>query len=391
VRAARIAAGVACGLLVATDIVFTAITSDPWSSNDGLTILVLGLMAALGLLLAAKQPRNAIGWLLLGTALLGLLDSAARLYDVLDYRQHGGSLLLGRVAATYRLGLSILPFLVALPSILLFPDGSVPSRRWRAALVVYVVAGALFSLLQYGGAAHAIFTAHGLAIDIRGNPTNLGNGWVAGLAWFAIPYFLAFWLASVGHQVRSWRRATGERRAQLKWLAAGSFLCIAGCVTLVLTGDGTSTAARVAADLSILAIGVFPAAIGIGILRYRLYEIDRLISRTIAYAIVTALLLGTFVGLVALTTEVLPFSSPVGVAASTLAAAALFNPVRRRVQSAIDRRFNRARYDAAATVEAFAQRLRDAIDVDAVEQGLHDAVTRAVEPARLAIWLRSER
>jgi hypothetical protein len=390
-RSARIAAGVACALLIAMDIVLTAVTRDPWSSNDGLTILVLGLMGALGLLLAAKQPRNAIGWLLLATALLGLLDSAARLYLVLDYQQHGGTLVLGRVAAASRLGITILPFLLALPSILLFPDGRVPSRRWRVALVIYVVVGTVFTLLQYGGAARASYAAHSIAIDIRGNPTNLDNGWVAGLAWLAIPYFLGFWLASIGHQVRSWRRATGERRAQLKWLAAGSFLCVTGCVTLVLTGDGTSTASRVAADLAILGIAAFPAAIGIGILRYRLYEIDRLISRTLAYAIVTALLLGIFVGLIALTTDVLPFSSPVGVAASTLAAAALFNPLRRRVQSAIDRRFNRARYDAAATVEAFAQRLRNAIDVDAVEQGLHDAVTRAVEPAQLSIWLRSGR
>jgi divalent metal cation (Fe/Co/Zn/Cd) transporter len=212
----------------------------------------------------------------------------------------------------------------------------------------------------------------------------------AGAAWIvAVPYVLGFWLASVGHQFRSWRRATGERRAQLKWLASGALVCVAGSVLLVYASDGSSTAARIAADLSVLGIAAFPVAIGIGILRYRLYEIDRLISRSISYAIVTALSLGLFVGLVALTTDVLPFSSPVGVAASTLAAAALFNPLRRRVQSAIDRRFNRARYDAAATVEAFAQRLRNAIDVDSVESGLREAVDSAVEPAHLTVWVRS--
>lgn len=388
IRAARLLAGVACGVLAAVDLALTAVTRDPWTSNDGLTILLGALMAAIGLLLAWKQPRNAIGWLFTATALLALLDAAARLYLVVDYRQHGGTLALGRVAAAYRVGLSIAPFLIALPSILLFPNGRVPSRRWRIALAIYVAAGTIFSLAQYGGAGLATH-GHTVAVDIRGNVTSASPGWVAGFGWLAAPSFLAFWLAGVWHQVRSWRRATGERRAQLKWLAAGAFVCVVGAVTLVVTGDGTSTAARAAADLSVLAIAAFPLAIGIGILRYRLYEIDRLISRSLSYAIVTALLLGVFVGLIALTTDVLPFSSPVGVAASTLAAAALFNPLRRRVQRMIDRRFNRARYDAAATVESFAQSLRNAVDLDAVEAGLRDAVGRAVEPSHLTVWTRS--
>ena len=109
-----------------------------------------------------------------------------------------------------------------------------------------------------------------------------------------------------------------------------------------------------------------PVGIGIGILKYRLYEIDRLISRTLSYLIITGLLVGVFVGIVVLTTDVLPFSSPVGVAASTLAAAALFNPLRLRVQRLVDRRFNRARYDAEAIVAAFTMRLRDAVDLETV-------------------------
>jgi hypothetical protein len=129
-------------------------------------------------------------------------------------------------------------------------------------------------------------------------------------------------------------------------------------------------------------------AIGIGILKWRLYDIDRLISRTLSYAVLTALLVGTFVGLVALTTDLLPFSSTVGVAASTLAAAALFNPLRIRVQRLVDRRFNRARYDADAAVAAFAARLRDAVDLETVRSELLAAVNRAVEPAHATIWLR---
>jgi hypothetical protein len=132
-----------------------------------------------------------------------------------------------------------------------------------------------------------------------------------------------------------------------------------------------------------------PLGIGFGILKYRLYDVDRLISRTLSYAIVTATLIGVFGGLVLLTTRVLPFSSPVGVAASTLAAAALFNPLRGRVQKLVDGRFNRARYDAEATVAAFAVRLRDAVEVDAVLGELTAAAAGSVEPAHVTVWVRA--
>jgi hypothetical protein len=131
---------------------------------------------------------------------------------------------------------------------------------------------------------------------------------------------------------------------------------------------------------------LIPAAVGIAILKYRLYDIDRLISRTLGYAIVTGLLVGLYAGLVLLATEVLSITSPVAVAASTLAAAALFTPLRRRVQRVVDRRFNRVRYDADQTVAAFAARLRDAVDLDAVRSDLLAVVTTAVEPAHMSVW-----
>jgi ABC-type bacteriocin/lantibiotic exporter with double-glycine peptidase domain len=121
---------------------------------------------------------------------------------------------------------------------------------------------------------------------------------------------------------------------------------------------------------------------------YRLYEIDRLISRTLSYAILTALLVGVFIGLIALTTNTLAFSGRVGVAASTLAAAALFNPLRKRIQRLVDRRFNRARYDAEATVAAFTARLRDAVEIDAIRADLLDAVNRAVQPTHASVWIK---
>ena len=124
-------------------------------------------------------------------------------------------------------------------------------------------------------------------------------------------------------------------------------------------------------------------------LKYRLYDVDRLISRTLSYAIVAATLVGVFAGIVLLATRVLPFSNPVGVAASTLAAAALFNPLRRRVQRIVDHRFNRARYDADATVAAFAARLRDAIEVDTVLDELAGVAARSLEPAHVTVWVRA--
>jgi hypothetical protein len=131
---------------------------------------------------------------------------------------------------------------------------------------------------------------------------------------------------------------------------------------------------------------LIPIAVGVAILRYRLYDIDRIISRTLSYTIVTGLLVGLYAGLVLLATQVLSITSPVAVAASTLAAAALFSPLRRRVQRVVDRRFNRVRYDADQTVTAFAARLRDAVDLDAVRSDLLTVVNAAVEPAHISVW-----
>jgi hypothetical protein len=141
--------------------------------------------------------------------------------------------------------------------------------------------------------------------------------------------------------------------------------------------------------LPVFGIAALPVSMGIAILKYRLYDIDRIISRTLAYAVVTGLLVGAYAGLVLLATRVLAFSSTIAVAASTLAAAALFNPLRRRVQRVVDRRFNRARYDADQTVAAFAARLKDAIELDSVRDDLAAVVHKALEPAHISMWIRS--
>jgi hypothetical protein len=182
------------------------------------------------------------------------------------------------------------------------------------------------------------------------------------------------------------RRGTSVERQQIKWLAYVGCLVAATLVSSTILSLSTGTAARIAEGALMVAIVTVPVAVAVAVLKYRLYDIDRVISRTLAYAIVTGLLAGIYAGLVLLATQVLRFSSPIGVAAATLAAAALFNPIRRLVQHAVDRRFNRARYDAEATVAAFAARLKDAVDLDAVRDDLASVVQTALEPAHVRVW-----
>ena len=140
-------------------------------------------------------------------------------------------------------------------------------------------------------------------------------------------------------------------------------------------------------DVLLIGIAALPVGIGVAVMKYRLYEIDRIISRTLAYAIVTGLLVGVYAGLVLLTTQVFRVHTPVAVAAATLAAAALFNRLRRRVQNLVDHRFNRARYDADKTVAAFAARLKNAVDLDSVRDDLTGVVHQALEPAHVSVWI----
>jgi hypothetical protein len=197
-------------------------------------------------------------------------------------------------------------------------------------------------------------------------------------------------LGFIIRQLLSWRRASGERRQQLKWLASGAAITIASVVAaLVFATTGPAPQVEVWVDNFLwFGLAALPVSMGVAILRYRLYEIDRIISRTLAYTVVTGLLVAAYAGLVLLSTHVLALSSSVAVAASTLAAAAAFSPLRRRVQRIVDHRFNRARYDADVTVAAFAGRLQDEVDLDSVRADLAGVVTSTLEPAHLSVWLR---
>jgi hypothetical protein len=353
---------------------------------------VIGLVFAapytiVGLVVARREPRNPIGWLMLLIGLLTSLGTTASDYALFVYRfGHRGSPL-GPVAVLLdngAAGLFLLPLVI-----MLFPDGEL-GPRWR-----WAVRGAVALLVLYAaGACTIAIAALGRQFPVDSGGAVVGTSDPSGIAAWTGPVepllgvaAVVFCVAAVVRQVLSYRAATVVRRQQLKWFGAGGAASIASLLVLA-SGGVTNSTSNVIWFPIILGLAALPASIGVAILRYRLYEIDRLISRTLAYAILTALLIGTFVGLVLLSTRVLPFSSTVGVAASTLAAAALFNPLRARVQRLVNRRFNRSRYDAEATVAAFAARLRDAVEIDAIRTELLGAVNEAVQPSQASVWIR---
>jgi hypothetical protein len=240
------------------------------------------------------------------------------------------------------------------------------------------------------GAIDAI-AGHQIHVDASGvtnNPAGLAAS-VSNLSWvFAVP-IPVIWLIWVGYQIVSYRSASDQRREQLKWLTGGAAALLVGLLISLEATGSNDPAGQAALIISRLAIVAFPVSMGVAILKYRLYEIDRIISRTLAYAIVTGVLVGVYTGLVLLATQVLGFHSSVAVAVSTLAAAALFNPLRRRVQRTVDRRFNRARYDADQTVMAFAARLKDGVGLDSVHDDLAAVVEKTLEPAHMSVWIRA--
>ena len=325
-----------------------------------------------GFVLASRRPENRIGWLFLVAGLaLGLLGFSNQ-YALHALVADRGSLPAGQVFAwlsnwVWVIAVAALAFLF-----LLFPTGRLRSRRWRPAA-------------WFVGGAFALATVGALIVASRLWAHPFASSQVAGLTalLFLMISFLisAALLVSVVAVVVRFAKSSGEERLQLKWCAAAALLLV---VVFVASIWVNSAVVNVLQSLAFLCLWT---AIATAVLKYRLYEIDRIISRTLAYAIVTGLLVGVYAGLVLLTTQVFRVHTPVAVAASTLAAAALFSPLRRRVQTVVDRRFNRARYDADNTVTAFAARLNDAVDLDAVQDDLAGVVHQALEPAHVSVWI----
>jgi hypothetical protein len=346
------------------------------------TILFFG---GVGVLVARRQSHNPVGWLLIGYVLLAGLSVDAGYYTLLRYHLGHRGLPLGPVAVLLT-PLWVYAYAVLPLVILLFPDGRLPSRRWRWVLAAY--AGLVTcALIAVSAPAIAAIAGNDIRVDSSGDVRSARGlpGLIAHPPWWATAILLVpiavIALSFVTRQALRWRRATGVYRQQLKWLALG-----AG-VTIGVGGIAANFAPGIWSEILAVAIAAMPVSIGIGILRYRLYDIDRIISRTLAYTIATAALAGLYAGLVLLATEVLSLTSQVAVAAATLAAAALFNPLRRRVQRLVDRRFNRARYDAEQTLAAFAARLKGAVDLDSVRADLTAVVQQTLEPVHMSVWL----
>jgi hypothetical protein len=373
-------------LLLVAAIVLSALVHQLSILGTGPAIPIVMIYAGVGYIVARRQPRNPIGWILLTFILLFVFSNAIGSYAVLYYRLGHHSLPLAPVAVI--LNPVWAPALLSFPLvILLFPDGRLASRRWRWVLAAYAVIGVIVSAAVFSPAIAAV-ADHDVRLDSFGDVISKGNGHsgpASAVEVLGLVSILVIWLSFVAHQVLSWRRATGERRQQLKWLASSAAVTL-----IVLAVSFAISSTSIAGEVLGIALAALPVGIGVGILKYGLYEIDRIISRTLAYAIVTGLLVGLYAGLVLLATEVLSLSSSVAVAASTLAAAALFNPLRRRAQHATDRRFNRARYDADETIEAFAARLQGAVDLDTAREDLTGVVQQALEPVHISIWI-SER
>ena len=368
------------------------------ASNDPLMNLgtlgffvVIGLwglvQASVGALIAWRRPENRIGRLLqvsgplILSVFLAFIGASVRTVAIGPEDLVGG--IAGWWAAT-----TILPAIyIAFPLVgILFPDGRLPGPRWR--LPVGTVTAALLAVSPVYA-----FAMGPLGPELPDNPFGLFavSAEVRELAGLVgtLALVVAMALAVVAIAVR-WRRGSRVERSQLKWLFAA--LVVAGVLFPLTFGSSAFEGSSFLTNLSVASVLLIPVAIGIAILRYRLYEIDRLVSRTIGWAIVTGVLVTVFaamvVGLQAILAG-LTQGQTLAVAASTLVAFALFQPVRRRVQDAVDHRFDRARYDGERTATAFAERLRNQIDLAGLEADIARTVHEALRPSSAGVWVRS--
>ena len=349
-----------------------------WTVSNVSAQVVNAAVPVAAFVLASRRPENRIGWLFLVAGLALGLSGFSDQYALHALVADPGSWPAGRAAGWLFNVVWMIPVAMLAFVFLLFPTGYVRSRRWR--LAGWFIGGA-FTLAN----VWLLIVATRLWARPFTSPFIQAGSPVGSPVLYLMTAVLisAALLVSVAAVVVRFAKSSGEERLQLKWCAAAALVLV---VVFAASIWVNSAAVNV---LQSLAFSFLWTAIAIAVLKYRLYDIDRLISRTLAYAIVTGLLIGVYAGLVLLATQVLTLKSPVAVAGSTLVAAALFSPLRSRVQRAVDRRFNRARYDADQMVAAFAARLKDAVDLDAVQTDLADVVQQALEPAHVSMWTSS--
>jgi hypothetical protein len=350
------------------------------------------VFALVGAVVATRMPANPIGWLFCAVGVVMALASATYAYAAyaIIVEPH----LPGEVALAWVSSWIYLPALYGVPLLfLLFPDGRPVCRRWR-----YVI-----WLIALGLACHTA----GIAIAPGGlrdspvpriqNPFGVDvEGLAAGVEITGLVLGLASVVLSTSSLILRWRRARGDERQQLKWFAwaAGllASLPLTGALVSVATDHGWGAGNYLFATLALpVVLATVPVAAGVAILRYRLYDIDVIINRTLVYGALTVTLGSGYLGSVLLLRLALsPLIGPsdLAVAGSTLAVAALFRPVRTRIQTLVDRRFYRQRYDAARTLSDFTARLRHELDLDAIGTDLRTSVRRTVNPSHISLWLR---
>lgn len=350
------------------------------------TVLFVLATAAVGTLIGLRRPGNTIGRLL-RVAAFGFATGSLLVTYVEVALSQPGSLPVGPLPVWLGDVMFQLGFVVATFLLLLFPTGHLPSPRWKPVAWMATIGIALMSgaVLVGPGAFEDLPIENPIALDDASLALRLlGEG-----GFFLT---LAAILASVASLIVRYRRAVGEEKQQLKWVAFGVAVLAIGVAGTVVW-DMVNGSAELSDDTGNLVIAlsltVVPITIGLAILRYRLYDIDRIISRTVSYGAVTALLAGTYAGLVFMLRDLLPSQgSSLAVAASTLAVAALFNPMRRRIQGLVDRRFNRSRYDLARIIEGFAERLRTEVDLDQLGRDLRLVASQSMHPRSIALWMR---
>ena len=377
----RAAVRLAWGLWgLAAVLLAAAMVLGPWllAGYVGFQVVLSLAFATVGAFLGGRRPGNPVGWLLLGWGLVMAFSAFTGAYVERGLVRDPGSLpgpdwAAWAEAVVWHPAFALLAFLL-----LLFPHGRLPSRRWRP-FAWFTVAVYLTLSLSAAAAPKAVQLYYPEAVS----PVRLP---LAGLAetvfdWLLVGQLLLLAVALVSLVLRL-RRSSGEERLQVKWfvytVAAVVVLFVAGIVVL-------------GAGYLFPLFGLVPVSVAVAVFKYRLYDIDRLINRTLVYLLLTALLIGVYAALVFLLGRLLDPAtgdSALAVAASTLAVAALFQPARRRVQELVDRRFNRRRDDAARTVEGFSGRLRHQVDLDTLSAELLTVVDRTVQPASASLWLR---
>jgi hypothetical protein len=340
--------------------------------------------ATIGLVLTLRRPANPIGWLYAAAGLVGgLVVPLDPWVDLLirDRRPLPPAAQLAAVAGEF-LWAPMVALAITLPFLLL-PDGRLRSRRWRVVAVTAVTGAAM--VVGFG----AVLPGRLSEQTPIANPFGLaGTAGAAVTVLFSVGLALhvASLVAALVSLVLRFRSSRGVERQRLRWVAAGAAAAVAGLLLSTLIAlRVVPGAANVLVYAALLCL---PVAIAVAVLRYRLWDLDRLVSRTVTYGVVTALLVAPYLLILPAVTRLAGDAGGLAVAATTLAAVALFAPLRRRVQDLVDRRFNRRRYDAARTVEAFAVRLREQVDLDALQTELLAVVDQTVQPMGASLWLR---